>query len=118
MPQHKCTIRLIRDSNKQREDDVIEMYDDEDFAEMVLIAFRPAHCASREFYLPVNRAVNYVATVLKTLTHDTAPFENVQVDTQIHPAILYHVGDLDDRDIRYLIEDTVESALRRPVTIV
>jgi hypothetical protein len=118
MTQNKCTIRLIRDSTKQREDDVIELFDDAEFEEMVRITFRPAHCNVREFYLPLNRAVNYVATVLKTLTLDTAPFENVQVDTQIHPAILYHVSDLDDRDVRYLIEDTVESALRRPVTMV
>lgn len=114
--QRKCTIRLIRNQNKEREDDVIELFDDSDFDEMVRITFRPAHCKKREFYLHISRAVDYVSTVLKTLTHDTAPFENVQVDTEIHPTILYHVGDLDEPAIRHLIEDTVEAALRRPVT--
>jgi hypothetical protein len=37
------------------------------------------------------------------------------VSTQIHPAVLYHVSDLDCADVRYLIEDTVETALRRPI---
>lgn len=113
---HKCTIRLIRDQTKQREDDVIEMYDDPEFDEMVRITFRPVDCKKRQFFLPINRAVSYVSTVLKTLMYDTMPFETVQVDTEIHPSVLYHVSDLDDRNIRDLIQDTVEDALRRPVT--
>lgn len=112
----KCTIHIVRNPENEREDDVIHMYDDPDFEEMVRITFRSERDPRREFFLDVRRAVNYVSTILRTLTHDVVPFERVQVTTMIHPAVLYHVSDLNDGATRCLIEDTVESALRRPVS--
>jgi hypothetical protein len=112
----KCTIHIVRDPSNEREDDVIQMYDDPDFEEMVRITFRSERTQRREFFLDISRAVAYVSTILKTLTHDVVPFERVQVTTMIHPAVFYHVSDLSDCTIRHLIEDTVESALRRPVS--
>jgi hypothetical protein len=69
------------------------------------------------FSLPVSKAMLYIRDTLKSLRHDSMPFEYVQVTTRIHPSVLYHVSDLDDDDIRYLIEDTVESAIRLQVSL-
>ena len=49
------------------------------------------------------------------MPHDADPFEYLQVDTQMHPTVLYHVSDLDDPMVRHLIEDTVETALVRSI---
>jgi hypothetical protein len=59
--------------------------------------------------------MGYLDDVLKTFRHDADPFEYVQVSTQIHPSVLYHVSELDCCQVRHLIVDTVEAAIERPV---
>jgi hypothetical protein len=114
---NKCTIRFIRKDEGAKADDVLTIYEDEDFAEMYRIVFRPGDYkkTANEFYLDRARTVEYVASLLKMLPFDADPFAYVQVDTSIHPSILYNVCDLFGREVRYLIEDTVDVAIRRPV---
>jgi hypothetical protein len=114
---NRCTIRLLRKTLNESDDDLIQVFDDSDFAEMYRITFRPAGAKkASEFYLDHGRTVQYVATVLKTLTYDTDPFEKIQVDTAIHPSVMYQVVELDD--VRHMIEDSIDAALRRPIELV
>lgn len=116
---NKCTIRLLRKTLSESDDDVIHVCDDTEFAEMYRVTFRPAGSKKMsEFYLDAGRTMAYIATILKTLTYDTDPFEKIQVDTAIHPSVMYHVSDLDDSSVRHLIEDSIEASLRRPVELV
>jgi hypothetical protein len=113
----KVTLNIQRPNGPSSSDDVIHMYDDDEFHDMVRIVYStPEWKKSSEFFLPTVKAMDYIHTTLKTLTHDSQPFEYVQVSTSIHPSVLYHVLDLDDGEVRYLIEDTIEAALRRPVS--
>ena len=113
----KATIYVQRkDGTGKKDDDVIDFYEDDDYQEMVRIKYStPELQRNATFYLPIPRAINYLSDILKTFRHDADPFEYVQVSTQIHPSVLYHVSDLDNTEIRHLIEDTVEAAIRRPV---
>ncbi len=113
----KATIYVQRkDGTGKKDDDVIDFYEDDDYQEMVRIKYStPELQRNAVFYLPIPRAINYLGDILKTFRHDADPFEYVQVSTQIHPSVLYHVADMDNAEIRHLIEDTVEAALRRPV---
>lgn len=113
----KATIYIQRkDGTGKKDDDVIDFYEDDDYQEMVRIKYStPELQRNATFYLPIPRAINYLSDILKTFRHDADPFEYVQVSTQIHPSVLYHVSDLDNTEIRHLIEDTVEAAIRRPV---
>jgi hypothetical protein len=116
---NKCTIRLIRKSLRETDDDVVYVSEDSDFDEMYRITFRAAGLKkATEFYLDHGRTLQYIATVLKTLAYDADPFEKIQVDTAIHPSIMYRVSDLNDRELRHLIEDSIDAALRRPVELV
>ena len=111
---NKCTIRLLRKNNEK--DDVIQIYDDADFEEMYRINFRANDLKkTSEFYLDHGRTMSYISVILKSLSLDVDPFEQVQVETAMHPAVLYHISDLDDREVRHLIEDIVDTALRRPI---
>lgn len=113
----KVTLNIQRPNGPSSSDDVIHMYDDDEFHDMVRIVYStPEWKKSSEFFLPIPKAMDYIHTTLKTLTHDSQPFEYVQVSTSIHPSVLYHVSDLDDSDVRYLIEETIEAALCRPVS--
>lgn len=113
----KCTIRFIRDTENTQGDDVITIYEDEEFGEMYRIVFRPTDFkkTANEFYLEQGRVIEYISSILKTLPYDADPFRYVQVDSCIYPSVLYNVSDLTWRNVRYTIEDTVEAALRRPV---
>ena len=112
----KATLRFIRDSERSSQDDIIHFYVDDIYHEMVRVTFRPADVTKySEFYLDERRAVGYVSTVLKSMQHDTDPFEFIQVDTAMHPTILYHVADMDKREIRWSIEDTIADAIHQAI---
>ena len=113
----KVTIYIQRTSGQSSEDDdIIRMYDDDEYRDTVRIVYStPELKKAFEFYMTVPQALQYLSDTLKTLTHDAKPFEHVQVSTSLHPSILYHVSDMDCCQVRHLIEDTVETALRRPL---
>jgi hypothetical protein len=110
-----ATIRFVRNQKKEKEDDVIRIYDT-DCNDLFRVTFRATDMKkSNQFFATRNWSVGYVSEILSTMTHDTAPFDAIQVDTAIHPSVLYHVGDMDDYGIRCLVEDTVDSVLRRTI---
>jgi len=113
----KATIYIQRKNSSGAEtDDKILFYDDSDYHEMVRVVYSsPELRKDNAFYLTVPRAMGYLDDVLKTFRHDADPFEYVQVSTQIHPSVLYHVADLDCCSVRHLIVDTVEAAVTRPL---
>lgn len=113
----KATLYVQRNNGKgQEDDDIIRIYDDDEYRDTVRIVYStPELAKNATFYFTVSAATRYIHDMLKTFTHDSQPFEYVQVSTQIHPSILYHVSDLDDSEVRYLIVDTVEDAIRRPI---
>ena len=113
----KTTIYIQRrDGKGEEDDDIIRIYDDDEYRDTVRAVYStPELKKNATFYFTIPHAIAYINDLLKTLRHDSSPFEHVQVTTAIHPSILYHVSDLDSSEIRYLIEDTIEVALRRPV---
>jgi hypothetical protein len=114
---NKCTIRFIYKDQSARTDDVIYVYEDSDYDEMYRIVFRPGDFkkTANEFYLDRARTIEYVSSILKVLPYDADGFSYVQVDSAIQPTVLYSVYDMLDRQVRYLLEDTIDAALRRPV---
>jgi hypothetical protein len=112
----KATLYIQRTNAPASDDDIIQMFDDDEYRDMVRITYStPELRKCSEFYLTVPQTLQYVSDTLKTLRHDAQPFEHVQVSTLLHPSVLYHVADLDCCEVRHLIEDTLETALRRPI---
>lgn len=116
---NKCTVRFLRNRTTSDEDDVLRVFEDTDFEEMLRVTFHPAgQKRMAEFYLSREGVLNYISTILKTMSYDTAPFHEVQVDTVLHPSILYHTSDLSTREVRNMVVDTIDDALRRTVEMV
>lgn len=113
----KVTLFIQRsDGHSQADDDIIRIFDDESCRDTFRVVFStPELKKDTIFYASISKATTYISDMLKTLRHDTAPFEYVQVTTSIHPSVLYHVADLDNPEIRYLIEETIDLALRSPI---
>lgn len=111
----RALVRFIRDGSDSSEDDVIRIYDT-DCNDLFRVVFQASEMKrGNEFFAPRRYVMQYIAEVFRTLTHDSDPFESVQVDTAIHPSVLYHVIDMDEDSIRRLMEDSVDSALCRTI---
>jgi hypothetical protein len=117
MTASKVTLIVIRNNN---EEDRINVYEDETHREMFRLTYKSADTSKtlKEFYMSERRALNYISDILESLTHDVDPFEHLQVLSDIHPSVMYHVMDLDDEDIRTEIENIVSDAMLTSVDTV
>lgn len=109
----KATLHFITKDNR---DDILRIFDDDKHADMYRIVFKPHDAKGiNEMYLNYHDLQDYVSTILKSLERDNDPFEYIQVTTQVHPSVLYHVCELEDRDVRWHVEDMVFLACRKPI---
>ncbi len=70
----------------------------------------------RRFLASFSSVMRYAEDMLTSMRHDTEPFESIQLTTSIHPAVLYHVSDMDESSTRDLIVNMIGDALRFDVT--
>jgi hypothetical protein len=112
---HLATIRFVRDGNNERDDDVLRIFDT-DCNDLFRVTFHPSEMKkANQFFATRHWTLEYISEILHTLSHDTDPFENLQVETAIHPSVLYSMMDMDEMHIRQLVENTIDSVLRRTV---
>lgn len=107
----KATIHFTRRNNQP--DDILYIRST-DIQNMYHLVFKPKEFirARNEFYMNTNELLSYVRNLLNTLEHDTEPYEHVQLTTAIHPAILFHVSDMDKFEVRDKFESLLKTALR------
>lgn len=100
-------------TRREGADDIIQMYDDDSYFEMVRVVYTPGdhQKKSNEFFLTRRDALTYVSRILKSTQSDSDPFEFVQLQTAIHPSILYPTEEL-GLSVRIAIEDMIEQALK------
>ncbi len=95
-------------------DDIIQMYDDETHVDMVRLVYTPGDHTKKSnvFHLTSKDALSYVDNIFDAMEHDTDPFEFVQIQTAIHPSIMFSAMDLSSRRVQDLLDDMVFQALR------
>jgi len=110
----KATIHFV---TKENRDDILRIFDDDVHEDMYRVVYKPhdAGTALNEVYLSYADVQDYVSTILKSLENDTDPFEYIQVMTPIHPSVMYHTSELEDREIRWRVEDMVFLACRKAI---
>lgn len=98
-------------------DDIIQLYDDEEYFEMVKIIYTPGDHTktSNAFWLTRRDTFSYLSSILKSLQSDNDPFEFVQVQTAIHPSVMYPVSEFEESRARWLIEDMIQDAIHANV---
>lgn len=102
--------------NKNNQDDILRIFDDDKYVDMYRVTFK-AHDAPgvSEMFLSYHDLQDYISTILKSLERDNDPFEYVQVITPVHPSVIYHVCELEDRETRWHVEDMVFLACRKQI---
>jgi hypothetical protein len=95
-------------------DDIIQMYDDETHVDMVRLVYTPGDHTKRshEFHLTSRDVLSYVGNILKAMNNDVDPFEFVQIQTAIHPSIMFSAMDVGCRRIQDVLDDMIFQAIR------
>ena len=95
-------------------DDIIQMYDDETHVDMVRLVYTPGDHTKRshEFHLTSRDVLSYVNNILKAMNNDVDPFEFVQIQTAIHPSIMFSAMDVGCRRIQDVLDDMIFQAIR------
>jgi hypothetical protein len=95
-------------------DDIIQMYDDETHVDMVRLVYTPGDHTKRshEFYLTSRDVLSYVNNILKAMNNDVDPFEFVQIQTAIHPSIMFSAIDVGCRRVQDTLDDMIFQAIR------
>lgn len=74
--------------------------------------------SDRKFMASFSGVLRYLEDILTSMRCDTDPFECVQLLTNIHPSVMYHVSDMDESSNRDLILNMTGDALRFDVATV
>lgn len=100
-------------TKKNDTDDIITIRSSEVVPDLYSVRFEtPDMKTAKKFMISGDRVLDYVEDILYSLSRDTDPFEHIQLSTSIHPSVMYHVSDLDDRVIRKLIVTMIRDAMR------
>lgn len=104
-------------TRRQGADDIIQFYEDDTYFEMVRVVYTPGDYTktSNEFYLTRSGALDYLHSILRSMGHDADPFEHVQVQTAIHPTILFPSEDVSIRSTISTIEDMLNQAFKATI---
>jgi len=110
----KATVHFV---TKENRDDILRIFDDDVHEDMYRVIYKPHDIESglNEVYLSYRDLQDYVSTIFKSLENDNDPFEYIQIMTPIHPSVMYHTSELEDRDVRWLVEDMVFLACRKAI---
>jgi len=95
-------------------DDIIQMYDDDTHVDMVRLVYTPGDHTKRshEFYMTTRDVLSYVRNILNAMNNDVDPFEFVQIQTAIHPSIMFSAIDVGCRRIQDTLDDMIFQAIR------
>jgi len=95
-------------------DDIVQIYDDDTHVDMVRVVYTPGDHTKRshEFHMTTRDVLSYVGNILKAMNNDVDPFEFVQIQTAIHPSIMFSAMDVGCRRIQDVLDDMIFQAIR------
>lgn len=99
-------------------DDVITITPIEQSRGVFEVVYKTPEMKERKFLASFNSVLQYVEDTLTSMRHDTDPFERIQVNTSIHPIVMYHVADMDDSSVRDLILNMVGDSMKFDVRLI
>lgn len=107
------TLLFTRKDKGSAHDDKITIAPYSGSREIFEITYRsPGFKMDRRFLASFPTTLNYLEDILTSMRHDTDPFEYIQILTNIHPDILYHMSDMDESMVRDLILDMIRDSMR------
>lgn len=108
---------IVHFVTKENRDDILRIFDDESHEDMYRVVYKPHDIVvgCNEMFLTYQELQDYVSNILKSLERDNDPFEYIQLMTPVHPSVMYHTCELEDRDVRWRLEDMIFFSCRKPI---
>jgi len=112
-----ASVYFLRKQGSRANDDIITVRRVAEYPGIFQVTYNsPDFTFGKTFTSHGNSVCTYIEDSLTSMTHDTDPFENIQVSTVVHPSVLYHVSDMDNCDVRELILHMIRDAMRFDVS--
>jgi len=112
-----ASVFFLRKGGSPRQDDTMTIRRVDGYQGVFQVTYTsPDFTFGKTFTSHGSSVCNYIEDSLKSMRHDTEPFESIQVSTVVHPSVMYHTSDMDDADVRELILDMIRDAMRFDVT--
>ena len=115
-----CSALLFTRKNKgSAYDDKILVSPHEGSHDIFEVKYRnPETNNDKMFLASFSGVLTYIEDTLTSMRMDVDPFEHIQLNSTIHPAILFHVSDMDESGNRDIILNMVRDSMRFSVTSV
>jgi hypothetical protein len=106
------SLLFTRPNKTSRDDDKIEVISYEDSRDVFEVKYHtPELKNARRFLGSFSNVLHYVEDTLISMRNDTDPFEYIQINTSIHPSVMFHISDLDESPNRDLIMNMVRDSM-------
>ncbi len=115
---YRASVYFTRKDMNSYSDDRIIVTARNDSRDLFDVKYDTPDLKNRKFTTSCSGVLQYVGDILNSMQHDMDPFEHIQVNTAVHPSVMYHVADMDDSEVRNLILDMMRDALRADVSVV
>jgi hypothetical protein len=107
----KASLYFTRSGRGRAHDDVIHISENESSRELFDIVYKtPELRRSKRFTMPEKDVKAYLSNLIRMMSHDSDPFENLQLTTAIQPSIFFHMADAQENV--YVLLEMISTALR------
>ena len=107
----KASLYFTRSGRDHSDDDVIHIFENENSRELFDVQYiTPDLRKSKRFTMPEKDIKTYLTNLIRMMSHDADPFENLQLTTAIQPSIFFHMADAQEN--MYVLLEMIMTALR------
>lgn len=107
----KASLYFTRSGRGRAHDDIIHISENENSRELFDIVYKtPELRRSKKFTMAEKDVKTYLTNLIRMMTHDSDPFENLQLTTAIQPSIFFHMADAQENV--YVLLEMIATALR------
>jgi len=103
--------------DKEEKDDVLEISRAPGPHDLLELEYIPGKGSHHRFWLNRRDTESYVYDFLESLSHDTDPWDKIQITPVTGPAVMYFVSDLGENNVRNCIMHTVHTLLLADVEV-
>lgn len=110
---YKVAFIITRKGENASNDDKIIVDNFGDERDLYTVKYiSPEFTTSKEFVANESQVLHYLEDVLTSIGKDTDPYHEFQLNTLIHPSVMYEIADLCDDEIRRMIMNMTYDCLR------
>jgi hypothetical protein len=111
------TLLFTRRGRSQSHDDEVYVSPYEGSRSIFEVVYKtPELTRDRRFLASFSGVLQYLEDIMMSMRSDVDPFEQIQLNTAIHPSVMFHVSDMDDSETRDVIINMIGDSLRFEVT--